>query len=65
MNFGALSKAFPFDSQDGQILGRSNTRLTDINGDRLPDFIALNLTSDRMAVEKRVIPLMTSKVWEN
>jgi general secretion pathway protein J len=33
---------------------------------RLPEFIALNLSpsSDRMTVEKRVIPLMTSKVWE-
>lgn len=33
---------------------------------RLPEFIALNLNAadDTLAAEKRVIPLMTSKVWE-
>jgi RHS repeat-associated protein len=41
VSFGALAKAFPFASQDGQILGRRNVRLTDVNGDRLPDFIVL------------------------
>lgn len=41
VNFGGLAKPFPFVSQDGQILGRSNTRLTDVNGDRLPDFIVI------------------------
>jgi RHS repeat-associated protein len=41
VNFGSLAKPFPFASQDGQILGRRNVRLTDVNGDRLPDFIVL------------------------
>ncbi|MBZ0089444.1 MAG: hypothetical protein K8H90_03590, partial [Thermoanaerobaculia bacterium] len=41
VNFGALSKRFPFQSQDGQILGRRDVRLADVNGDRLPDFIVL------------------------
>jgi prepilin-type N-terminal cleavage/methylation domain-containing protein len=33
---------------------------------RLPEFIALNLNNgnDSLSVDKRVIPLMTSKVWE-
>ena len=41
VNFGALSKRLPFTSQDGQLLGRQNVRLTDVNGDRLPDFIVI------------------------
>ncbi|MDX8482085.1 RHS repeat-associated core domain-containing protein [Mesorhizobium sp. VK24D] len=41
VNFGALTKAFPFNSQDGQILGRNNVRLVDINGDRLPDLVVI------------------------
>ncbi len=41
VNFGALTKPMPFDSQDGQILTRSNMRLADVNGDRLPDFVVI------------------------
>ncbi|BCH11535.1 hypothetical protein MesoLj131c_57930 [Mesorhizobium sp. 131-3-5] len=41
VNFGALTKAFPFNSQDGQILGRNNVRMVDINGDRLPDLVVI------------------------
>lgn len=41
VNFGALMKPMPFDSQDGQILTRSNMRLADVNGDRLPDFVVI------------------------
>lgn len=41
VNFGAINKPFPFESQDGQILGRSNMRLADLNGDRLPDLVVI------------------------
>jgi RHS repeat-associated protein len=41
VNFAAITKPFPFVSQDGQILGRSNVRLVDINGDRLPDLVVI------------------------
>ena len=41
VNFGVLQKPFPFESQDRNVLGQRNTRLTDINGDRLPDFIVI------------------------
>lgn len=41
VNFGALTKAFPFTSQDGQILGSGNVRMVDINGDRLPDLVVI------------------------
>lgn len=41
VNFGEMSKPFPFDSQDGQTLTRSNMRITDVNGDRLPDLVVI------------------------
>lgn len=41
INFARLSKALPFDSQDGGLLGRRNVRLTDVNGDRLPDLVVI------------------------
>jgi RHS repeat-associated protein len=41
VNFGALTKPFPFDSQDGPILSRANMRVADVNGDRLPDFVVI------------------------
>lgn len=41
VNFGRLDKPFPFVSQDGQILGRENVRLADVNGDRLPDLVVI------------------------
>lgn len=41
VNFGPLSKAFPFESDNPNVLSGHNTRLTDINGDRLPDFIVI------------------------
>src|SRR5204862_872008 len=31
VNFGGLAKPFPFASQDGQILSRTNMRLADVN----------------------------------
>lgn len=41
VNFGTLAKALPFESQDGQMLSRRSTHVTDINGDRLPDFVVI------------------------
>ena len=41
VNFGEMASPFPFDSQDGQTLTRSNMRLTDVNGDRLPDLVVI------------------------
>ncbi|MDP3896479.1 MAG: FG-GAP-like repeat-containing protein, partial [Mesorhizobium sp.] len=41
INFGALQKRFPFASQDASALSARNTRVTDINGDRLPDLVVI------------------------
>ncbi|RAZ92838.1 hypothetical protein DPM33_02930 [Mesorhizobium hawassense] len=41
VNFGAITKRFPFESNDGQILSRGNVRLVDVNGDRLPDLVVI------------------------
>lgn len=39
--FGALQKKFPFPAQDASILSARDVRVTDINGDRLPDFVVI------------------------
>ena len=41
MNFGSLQKKFPFVSQDASVLSLRNNRITDINGDRLPDMVVI------------------------
>ncbi|HEV7251596.1 MAG TPA: RHS repeat-associated core domain-containing protein [Mesorhizobium sp.] len=41
VNFGALSRPFPFFAQDAAALAQPNTRLSDINGDRLPDLLVI------------------------
>lgn len=41
VSFGVLDKPYPDPGQDGQALSRLNVRLTDVNGDRLPDLIVI------------------------
>lgn len=43
INFARLTRALPMQSQDGGLLGRRSTRLTDVNGDRLPDLVTINV----------------------
>jgi RHS repeat-associated protein len=39
--FGALQKKFPFAVQDASVLAARDVRVTDINGDRLPDLVTI------------------------
>jgi len=39
--FGALQKKFPFAAQDASALAARDVRVTDINGDRLPDLVLI------------------------
>ncbi len=41
VNFGSLTKPLPFNSQDPALLSRTDHRLVDINGDRLPDLVVI------------------------
>lgn len=41
VNFGTLTKKFPFASQDVSALSARNTRISDLNGDRLPDLVVI------------------------
>lgn len=50
VNFTVVSKAFPFFAQSAAILGQRNVRLTDINGDRLPDLIVIRVADQGFCV---------------
>lgn len=39
VNFGKIEKAFPFDAAEATLLSNRDTRLVDINGDKLPDLV--------------------------
>ena len=41
VNFGTLQKKFPFATQDASALSARNTRISDVNGDRLPDLVVI------------------------
>ncbi|WP_347138386.1 RHS repeat-associated core domain-containing protein [Paracoccus sp. SSK6] len=50
VSFGVTARPFPFPSQDGQILGRDNVRLQDMNGDRLPDLVTIRPAEQGLCV---------------
>lgn len=60
VSFGVTARPFPFPSQDGQILGRENVRLSDVNGDRLPDLITIRPDEQGLCVyENQGTPFAT------
>ncbi|WP_439526821.1 RHS repeat-associated core domain-containing protein [Roseovarius mucosus] len=50
INFARVSKVLPMDSQDGGLLSRQSTRLTDVNGDRLPDLVTINVADQGFCI---------------
>lgn len=41
VNFARIAKALPFEADEPGLLGRRDIRLTDVNGDRLPDLVQI------------------------